>query len=97
MTTLSRTRDAHRRFRLAPTDFDRFHDAFVEALVAMGERDPEVLDSWYAVLRPSVDYMKQVCAQKPQPKPVRAYKPSPKAEGATSPTCARPRTPSNAN
>jgi len=60
-TTLSRTRDAHRRFQLAPTDFDHFHEAFLEALEAMGERDPEVLDSWYAVLRPSLDYMKRVC------------------------------------
>jgi len=94
-TTLSRTRDAHRRFHLAPSDFDHFHDAFLEALVAMGERDPEVLDSWYAVLRPSLDYMKQVCL--PEPKPVRARKPSPKGESAASPMCARPRTPSNAN
>ena len=94
-TTLSRTRDAHRRFHLAPSDFDHFHDAFLEALVAMGERDPEVLDSWYAVLRPSLDYMKQVCL--PEPKPVRARKPSPKGESAASPMCARPVTPLNAN
>jgi len=94
-TTLSRTRDAHRRFHLAPSDFDHFHDAFLEALVAMGERDPEVLDSWYAVLRPSLDYMKQVCV--PEPKPVRARKPSPKGESAASPMCARPVTPLNAN
>ena len=43
-TTLSRTREAHRRFQLAPADFDHFRDAFLEALVAMGERDPEVLE-----------------------------------------------------
>jgi hypothetical protein len=95
-TTLSRTRDAHRRFHLAPSDFDHFHEAFLEALVAMGERNPEVLDCWYAVLRPSLDYMKQACASKPRPKPVRTHKPS-KHESAASPTCARPRTPSNAN
>ena len=96
-TTLSRTRDAHRGFQLAPSDFDHFHEAFLEALVAMGERDPEVLDSWYAVLRPSLDYMKRVCAPKAQPKPVRARKPSPKGESAASPMCARPGAPSNAN
>jgi hypothetical protein len=93
-TTLSRTRDAHRRFHLAPSDFDHFHEAFLEALVAMGERNPE--GCWYAVLRPSLDYMKQACASKPRPKPVRTHKPS-KHESAASPTCARPRTPSNAN
>jgi serine/threonine protein kinase len=96
-TTLSRTRDKHRRFRLAPSDFDHFHEAFREALVAMGEQDPEVLDSWHAVLRPSLDYMKQLCAPEPQPKPARARKPSPKGESAASPMCAQPRTPSNAN
>ena len=96
-TTLSRTRDAHRGFQLAPSDFDHFHDAFLEALKAMGERDPEVLDSWYAVLKPSLDYMKQVCAPKPQPKPARARKPAPKGESAISPKCARPRPPSHAN
>jgi serine/threonine protein kinase len=94
-TTLSRTREAHRRFQLAPADFDHFRDAFLEALDAMGERDPEVLDSWYAVLGPGLDYMKQVCRQMPQRKPLRAHKPSPKAEGATPPTCVQPRTPSN--
>jgi serine/threonine protein kinase len=78
-TTLSRTREAHRRFQLAPPDFDHFRDAFLEALMAMGERDPEVLDSWYSVLSPGLDYMKQVCSQKPQPKPVRAHKPRPGA------------------
>ncbi|MGH6918625.1 MAG: protein kinase domain-containing protein [Geminicoccaceae bacterium] len=66
-TTLSRTRDAHRRFQLAPADFDRFGDAFLETLEAMGEQDPEVLDSWRGVLRPGIDYMKQVCAQEPSP------------------------------
>jgi serine/threonine protein kinase len=60
-TTLSRTRDTHRRFQLAPSDFDHFRDAFLDALEAMGEREPEVLDSWNAVLRPSLDYMKRVC------------------------------------
>lgn len=96
-TTLSRTRDAHRRLQLAPSDFDHFHDAFLEALQAMGERDPEVLDCWYAILKPSLDYMKQICAPKPQPKPVRARKRSPKGESAASPTCAQPRAPSNVN
>jgi serine/threonine protein kinase len=96
-TTLSRTRDAHRRFQLAPSDFDHFGDAFLEALKAMGERDPEVLDSWYAVLRPSLEYMKQECAAKPEPKAVRARKQSPEGENVASPTCTRPRTPSNAN
>src|SRR5262249_8896634 len=71
-TTLSRTAEAHRRFQLAPADFDHFRDAFLEALKAMGERDPEVLDSWCAIRRPGLEYMKQVCSQKPQPKPVRA-------------------------
>jgi hypothetical protein len=65
-TTLSRTRDAHRRFRLKRTDFDLFGEAFLETLKAMGEQDPDVLDSWDAVLRPGLDYMKQVCAQEPE-------------------------------
>ena len=43
-TTLSRTREAHRRFQLGPADFDHFRDAFLEALEAMGEHDPEVLE-----------------------------------------------------
>jgi hypothetical protein len=85
-TTLSRTREAHRRFRLAPADFDHFRDAFLEALQAMGERDPEMLDSWYAVLRPGLDYMKQVCAQEPERKPMRARKRPPRAVGATLPS-----------
>jgi hypothetical protein len=66
-TTLSRTRDKHRRFQLAPSDFDHFQGAFLDALKAMGEQDEEVLDSWYAVLRPSLDYMKQMCVPEPQP------------------------------
>jgi hypothetical protein len=37
-----------------------------------------VLDSWYAVLRLGLEYMKQVYDQKSQPKPVQAHKPSPK-------------------
>jgi serine/threonine protein kinase len=85
-TTLSRTREAHRRFRLAPADFDHFRDAFLEALQAMGERDPEMLDSWYAVLRLGLDYMKQVCAQEPERKPKRARKRPPRAVGATLPS-----------
>jgi serine/threonine protein kinase len=84
-TTLSRTAEAHRRFQLAPADFDHFRDAFLEALQEMGEQDPEVLVSWRAVLGPGLDYMKQVCGQKPQPKTVRARKPLLKAVGATSP------------
>jgi serine/threonine protein kinase len=84
-TTLSRTRETHRRFQLAPVDFDHFGDAFLETLKTMGEQDPEVLDSWYAVLRPGLDYMKQVCAQEPRPRPIRARKLSPKAVGASSP------------
>ena len=59
---------------------------FLEALEAMGEQDPEVLDSWYSVLRPGLDYMKQVCGQKRPPKPVRARRSSSKAVGATPPT-----------
>jgi serine/threonine protein kinase len=82
-TTLSRTREVHRRLQLAPVDFDHFRDAFLEALEAMGERDQEVLDSWYAVLRPGVDYMAQVCSQKSQRKPVPAPKPSSEVDGAT--------------
>jgi hemoglobin-like flavoprotein len=85
-TTLSRTREAHRRFQLGPADFDHFRDAFLEALEAMGEHDPEVLDSWYAVLRPGVDYMKQVCGQKRPPKPARARRSLSKAVRATPPT-----------
>jgi hypothetical protein len=86
-TTLSRTREAHRRFQLASTDFDHFRDAFLEALVAMGERDLEVLDSWNSVLGPGLNYMKQVCSQKSHPGPV---KPSPKAVGATPAEAAAP-------
>jgi serine/threonine protein kinase len=84
-TTLSRTREAHRRFQLAPADFDNFRDAFLEALEAMGERDQEVLDSWYAVMRPGLDYMKDVCAPKHQAKLMRVRKSSPKANGASLP------------
>lgn len=84
-TTLSRTREAHRRFQLAPADFDHFGSAFLETLKTMGEQDPEVLDSWYDVLRPGLDYMKQVCAQEPRPRPVRVRKPAPKAVGTPSP------------
>jgi hypothetical protein len=85
-TTLSRTRQTHRRFQLTPADFDHFRDAFLEALEAMGERDQEVLDSWYAVMRPGLDYMKDVCAPKHQAKPMRVRKSSPKANGASSPS-----------
>ena len=84
-TTLSRTREAHRRFQLAPADFDHFGSAFLETLKTMGEQDPEVLDSWYDVLRPGLDYMKQACAQEPRSRPVRARKPAPEAAGAASP------------
>ena len=87
-TTLSRTAEAHRRFQLAPADFDHFRDAFLEALQAMGERHPEVLDSWNAVLRPGLEYMKQVCGHKPQPKAVQSRKPSPKQLLPTSPKTA---------
>jgi serine/threonine protein kinase len=96
-TTLSRTRDAHRRLQLTPGDFDNFHDAFLETLKSMGERDPEVLDSWYAVLKPSLDYMKKVCAPGLQPRPVRARKPALKGESAVSLKYARPKPPSHAN
>jgi hypothetical protein len=99
-TTLSRTREAHRRFHLAPADFDHFREAFLVALKKMGEQDTEVLVCWSAVLRPGLDYMKQVCSQKSPPKAVQAHKPSPNAEGAIPLTCALPRererTPSNA-
>ena len=81
-TVLSRTREVHRRFQLAAADFDHFREAFLEALEAMGERDPKVLNSWNAVLRPGLDYMKQVCDQKSQPKPVRTHEPSTNVEGA---------------
>ena len=87
-TTLSRTAEAHRRFQLAPADFDHFRDAFLEALQAMGERDPEVLDSWKAVLRPGLEYMKQVCGHKPQPKAGQARKPSQRQLLPTSPKTA---------
>jgi serine/threonine protein kinase len=84
-TTLSRTREAHRRFRLAPADFDHFRNAFLEALQALGERDPDMLDSWCAVLRPGLDYMKQVCVQKPAPKQKRARNRPPGAVSTVSP------------
>src|SRR5262249_315924 len=42
-TTLSRTREVHRRFQLAPADFDHFREAFLVALKKMGEQDTEVL------------------------------------------------------
>ena len=42
-TTLSRTREAHRRFQLMAADFDHFRDAFLGTLQAMGEQDPDVL------------------------------------------------------
>jgi serine/threonine protein kinase len=84
-TTLSRTREAHRRLHLAAADFDHFGSAFLETLKTMGEQDREVLDSWYAVLRPGLDYMKQACAQESRPRPMRVRKPSPRAVGASSP------------
>jgi serine/threonine protein kinase len=89
-TTLSRTREAHRRFQLIPTDFDHFRDAFLEALEAMGERDQEVLDSWYAAMRPGVDYMKDLCAPTRQAKPMRVRKSSPKANVVSSPSAPFP-------
>lgn len=84
-TTLSRTREAHRRFLLMPADFDHFRDAFLEALEAMGEQDPEMLDSWNAALRPGLDYMKQACALTPELEPLRTRKRPPKAVGAVLP------------
>ncbi|MGH6916619.1 MAG: globin domain-containing protein, partial [Geminicoccaceae bacterium] len=94
-TTLSRTREAHRRFQLAPADFDHFGDAFLETLAAVGEQDPEMLDSWYAVLRPGLDYMKQACAHVSRPRPVRVRRRSPKAVGSISPSPALPRAAAN--
>jgi hypothetical protein len=80
-TTLSQTREAHRRFQLAPADFDHFRDVFIEALKEMGERDPEVLDSWRAVLRPGLDYMKQCASKSTSPKRPAAKSTSPNLHG----------------